>query len=139
MKANELMIGDYVQVPELIDKVEEYEAYCKVKQLRITDLDVVEFKELNYDEIQPIPLTSEILKKIGFKEQVLDVMQLDEYKDGKLIYYIYWKYIDKKEGGYLKIASFTYEIGGFSRFHIKYVHELQHALRLCGIDKKIEL
>ena len=32
--------------------------------------------------------------------------------------------------------------GGLNRIHkcnVKYVHELQHALRLCGIEKEIEL
>ena len=55
MKANELMLGDWVQVPCLIDNVEHYDALCKVKQLRDCDLDVIGFKELKYNEIIPFP------------------------------------------------------------------------------------
>ena len=125
MKTNELMIGDYVQVPELIDKVEEYEAYCKVQQLRIADLDVVEFKGLNYDEIQPIPLTPEILEKNGWEKRPTGYVF---YTDGKRYDNSLW-YI---------FGSNTFVVNT-AKFQIKYVHQFQHVLKLLNIDKEIEL
>ena len=46
MEVKELMVGDWVQVPSLIDNVEHFDAWCQVKQLRDFDLDVVGFKKL---------------------------------------------------------------------------------------------
>lgn len=85
MKANELMIGDWVQVPSLIDNIEHYDAWCKVKQLRDCDLDVVGFKELNYSEIKPIPITREILEKNGFLAANGVCVLIDEYTNDEII------------------------------------------------------
>lgn len=70
-------------------------------------------------ELTPIPLTAEILEKNGFKniDTGLDC-------DGSNIY---WKH----NNGY---SINTQDI------NLNFVHELQHALRLCGInDKEIVL
>ena len=123
MKANELMIGDYVQVPSLIDNVEHYDAWCKVKQLRDCDLDVIGFKELKYNEVMPIPITREILEKLGFQQ-----ISTNKYISGKVTIAVF-------------AEEFLITITENARvmITIKYVHELQHALRLCGIDKEIKL
>ena len=141
MEAKDLMIGDWVQVPSLIDNVEQYDAWCTVRQLRDCDLDVVGFKELKYDEIVPIPLTPEILEKNGFVAN-------------KHVYpYPYYEYENEK--GKLKIG-FAFPQGNKTSYkepwvcidseyvfieHIPciYVHQLQHTLRLCGIEKEIIL
>lgn len=130
MKENELMIGDWVQVPSLIDNVEHYDAWCKVKQVRDCDLDVIGFKELKYNEIIPIPLTAEILEKIGFwyEQNVGYVMEEDEYE----IIYDLW---DHK----LRILKNREQILNLEYWGEMCVHELQHALRLCNIDKEIEI
>ena len=126
MKASELMIGDWVQVPSLIDNVEGFNAWCKVKQLRDDDLDVVGFKELKYDEIEPISITIEILEKNGFTKD-LDT-------DG--IHY-WFTLIDEHIRFSILYARSVFQWLGPLDF--KYVHQLQHALRLCGIEKEIEL
>lgn len=137
MKANELMIGDWVQVPSLIDNVEHFDAWCKVKQLRDCDLDVVGFKELKYDEIIPIPLTAEILEKNEFIGMPYAVLKIDD--DSWLEYYYHehrlikwWSGIDEWEN-HSKVKDITFQC------HCIYVHELQHALKLCGIEKEIKL
>ena len=124
------MIGDWVQVPSLIDNVEHYDAWCKVKQLRDCDLDIIGFKELKYNEIIPIPLTAEILEKIGFwyEQNVGYVMEEDEYE----IIYDLW---DHK----LRILKNREQILNLEYWGEMCVHELQHALRLCNIDKEIEI
>lgn len=125
MKATELMIGDWVQVPSLIDNVEYYDAWCKVKQLRDCDLDVIGFKELKYDEIEPIPLTPKILEKNGWEERPTGyVFYTDRKRYDNSLWYI--------------LGSNTFVVNR-NEFQIKYVHELQHALRLLGIEKEIEL
>ena len=126
MKSNELMIGDWVQVPCLIDKTEHYDAWCKVRQLRDDDLDVIGFKELKYNEIVPIPLTTEILEKNGFKRE------LNEDN-------IHYKFILIYDGIRFSLLYARNVFQWLGPLDFKYVHQLQHALRLCGIEKEIEL
>ena len=73
------------------------------------------------DELKPIPLTAEILEKNDFE------FDGDTYKLGD------YRLVIEYSGGILFGWVFCH------RKQLKYVHELQHALRLCGIKKKIEL
>ena len=81
--------------------------------------------------IEPVPLTTEILEKNGFVK--------DENDDN--MYYWNWSVIDDcmsydKETSKVRIFS----VSGLTFVKIvQYVHELQHALRLCEIKKEIEL
>lgn len=124
MDIRDLMIEDYVQVPCLIDNAEHYNAWCKVKQLRDCDLDVIGFKELKYNEIAPIPITLEILEKLGFQK-----ISTNKYVSGKVTIAIF------AEEFLITIKSENARV----MITIKYIHELQHVLKLCNIDKKIEL
>lgn len=81
--------------------------------------------EFEVPEWQPIPLTPEILEKNGlandyygsyFKEDEHMLLEISSSEDG-----ISWT-INFHEYGILKL---------------EYVHGLQHALRLCRIDKEI--
>ena len=63
------------------------------------------------ENLMPIPLTPEILEKNGFSRNGLDIALFD-----------------RKGGDDFVGAS-----------NLQYVHELQHALRLCGIEKEIVL
>lgn len=129
MKANELMIGDWVHCAKLDYAPENYVANMQVKQLHVADLDTYSFKELKYEEIEPIPLTVEILQSNGF------TIHLSHCG-------IKWLWIEKQkfelaidEENENKITTAL----GLIDIEIKYVHELQHALKLCRIDKNIEL
>ncbi len=94
MKAEELMIGDYVFVGD--DKT----------PIKITHIS----KSGDYSYLKPIPLTVEILEKNGFVKHL---------PEDNIVYFTIT--INKKE------------------IRIDYVHQLQHALRLCGIEKEIKL
>lgn len=137
MKPEELMIGDWV-----------YNTHHE-KNICITPYDFfVHGHDENGDQylncsckpcfgrdLEPIPLTPEILEKNGFEDVGQDIYQYEEKP-----YYIWWESdryrlgIDKDESDYEKEC-----FGEVMRLPIIYVHELQHALRLCGIEKKIEL
>ena len=81
-----------------------------------------------YDVLQPIPLTIEILLKNGYKETAEGVSThywIDDYDDPVMVLYSLDKF-------YLEYIEWTH-------IELKYVHELQHALRLCGIEKEIKL
>ena len=120
MKANELMLGDLV--------------LCDGKPYRIAEiggmvcLDYEKELFAALEDIEPIPLTAEILGKNKFSKSRL----MGEQR--------HFTYYLAPSVSLLAIydADFSLHIGDSARY-IKYVHELQHALRLCGIEKEIEL
>jgi hypothetical protein len=129
MEAKELMIGDWVQdiTPVVIDAISN-EDICTYR-------DENGYITANPSNLKPIPLTEELLIKNGWHR-----------------YYFGAKYTSDKE-------SINYELKndhtlflchypdedcfcsafGLKRIEFRYVHQLQHALRLCGIDKTIEI
>ena len=114
MKAEELMVGDWVQLtqsPNKISKIENDRGFYTVWCGGVGTPE---------DFVEPIPLTPEILEKSGF----VNTLPWWMFEDFGVIF---------NEDGIR--ASVT----GHLSLHIKYVHELQHALRLFGIDKEIEL
>ena len=134
MERNELMIGDWVYRPDCYDKVKE------IRENGIIGCDHLR-GIISFEELEPIPLTTEILEKNGFECK----------HKGEALKRLYWiLYVD---GGSVKVkvnrGLFLFNICGvpfqFGFYvpsvnkHIQYVHELQHALRLCGIEKEIIL
>ena len=121
MKANELMIGDWV-----IGGSEE------PFKIGIIDPDF-----LHWNEVQPIPLTPEILEKNGFEKalQLSDIEPFDTDEEGNK----YYSYNKTLWGWWQPDNIFCIPDNGLGWLNIKYVHELKHALRLCGIEKTIEL
>lgn len=124
MKANELsskdlMVGDWVMLqgkPYMIDMLNGYQESSM--------------------GVEPIPLTPEILEKNGFEKA--ENIQL----------YNYYLGIDSR----VSLHDFAFDINSSNTWHVHiddedycsianceltYVHELQHALKLCGIDKEI--
>ena len=131
MKANKLMIGDWVYSPE--------GELCKVRMIEgrfegfVTTDNYAHDDDTFYmyyiEEIRPIPLTAEILEKNGFEK--CEIPEIE---------YIGWR-LNEKFSLEVSPAS-TNDIDGLywnDDVHIRYVHQLQHVLRLCRIDKEIEL
>ena len=143
MTAKEIMVGDWV---ECVDSSHEKKAYAQIDSIEEGQTCIlVRFDNCNWfldiSFIKPIPITGEILEKNGFKEvnKGYGSWSLYKYKyDGctkTTQCHIFWS----KTEAYLKIISYTYEFGDFERIGIQYVHELQHALRLCGIETEINV
>jgi len=122
MKATELMIGDWI----MADGVPAQILSLGSKGATITGgLD----KACYYDNMQPIPLTPEILEKNGF---VYADLPFEDFYEG------YGLHIHG--GNYADGHSNWYIICGINvSMNVTHVHELQQALRLCGIDKEIVL
>ena len=138
------MTGDWVRL--------QYNHFI-TEELVTKDFQVTEIRdggETNYiwgkdgnmgmvEHIQPIPLTVEILEKNGFVSKK-GFMQKGNFGDGPLII---WHTEDNKILRHftheLEISDLSSDKGYRIRFICNYVHELQHALRLCGIDKEIVL
>ena len=103
---------------------------------------------IRYDDIEPIPLTQEILEKNGFSftgSGQRDMMLATPFGIAGDRYNIYVglkkKTIEafvafvntESKAGWRKHNSTLLEVSG------PYVHELQHCLKLLGIDKEIVL
>lgn len=83
----------------------------------------------NIKNVEPIPLTPEILEKNGFVEW-RDKCYRWKYAEG---IYISADFIEEEPWAH--ISNRCYSATPVCR----YVHEFQHAMRLCGIEKEIEL
>ncbi len=118
MKVEDLMLGDWV-----FDKGNECYWQHNIKDYRCENRILCDF--------EPIPLTPEILEKNGF----------EPYERDNIVHY--WKL---EEGGVF-IIVYNVENDFYVYVHYQkceidnapgyFVHELQHALRLCGITLDI--
>lgn len=140
MKANELMIGDWVLIngtPRKVQSVDGVDDEIMADdELYILCQDRVHSE----DEIQPIPLTAEILEKNGFEKGTYEL----PVSGKKIPKYSYAEVEgDIKEVVLLPLTmNFIWSFSAIDGTHIpvlQFVHQLQHALRPCGIDKEIEL
>ena len=121
MKASELMQGDLICEGGYIPH--------KVECLCFEEID-----GMMEDCYSPIPITPEILEKNGFVQNPRSKSRRSHQICTDSVYISWWR-------GRLNILFKPFI--GHSTNHVnvdgKYVHELQHALRICGIKKEIVL
>ena len=136
MKAQDLMIGDWVihHNNGCIDAMNDTASYDENIQIQQDDFDL---DECFFGRLSPIPLTPDILEKNGFKPfKVKDT-------DSTEVIGKWWGMsgsVMVKQYSLTHIGKVFSVKGNYSRIgNIRYVHELQHALRLCGIEKEIVL
>lgn len=133
MKANELMIGDWV---ECVDSTHKEKVYAQIDAIEegqtciLVRLDNVNwFLDISF--IKPIPLTAEILSKLGFKKKGHLYGIYDDYFDFEMYEY--------NDGTWL-VSYHCCEMSlPDEQLLICYIHQLQHFMRHCGIEKTIEL
>lgn len=135
MKVSELMIGDIVTFKDcqndkehVIIKIwsinQDGEAFAFIDDYESLDEIVID------DEIVGLPITPEILEKNGWEYN-----NYNNETENEEEYYV------DRDGFEIHINGEKFEIRCIDAVNIqlKYLHELQHALKLCGIDKTIEL
>lgn len=127
MAPTELMIGDWVNL------VKDYGRTTN-QTIKVDPLTLYRVAD-GMLEVEPIILSSEILKKNDFK-----------YGDGYGYSFVNRKELSgdgfEEEKVYINTALNTliiYTAASSIHLPVKYIHELQHALRLSGIKKEIEL
>ena len=115
MKANELMIGDKVMVKVLSQIPDTYVLHTWTANDYSRDI-----------QVKPIPLTPEILEKNGWKRHkiFMDIKADENFN-------INFSWTDRYGESLFQ--------NGYYMCDCKYVHTLQHALRLCGLDELDEL
>ena len=132
MKATELMIDDLViHGFGGIGKITEIDNKTVVIKDDGFDLgDGMNEVSFALNELKPIPVTAETLEKNGFYYEN-NVGHVLEHYDYEIIYNMW--------GHELRILENRKQILNLEYFDKMCVHELQHALRLCGINKEIEI
>ena len=132
MKANEIQIGYWLYYKDQFNAFPfKVESITKKKVGYHAEPNEHRIHYLRLSECKPIPFTSEILEKNGFEES-------------KFFKVMYWSNIDKER---IKVSwspdgDFYLECcGEKGRYEggCNFIHELQHALCLCGIEKEIIL
>lgn len=130
MKAKELMIGDWLFY------VSQFNAFCfRVEQITRKKVgyhaepNECRMHYLRLSECEPVPLTVKRLELIGFeKVQNLYVLIVEnKVFPGK----IFIEYVLSNDSLYVN--------DGLIPRPIRYVHQLQQAMRLCGIEKDITI
>ena len=151
----DLMIGDWVNIYKFTNEEQQIKDLFPAKVVSILQGNEKE----NYNTIEcvygtkiasrpadtclPIPLTAEILEKNGFSE----LMEHDEWSR---IFRVYHDDLFIEVGiyepmfiniGYVDNEGEEQPLSDIVKVHGEnfYVHELQHAMRLCGVDTEIVL
>ena len=132
MKTSELMLGDYVSTPKGI---------FRVTAIQDNDVIFTDYADditgaVDIEDVQPVPLTEEIIEKNGFEKQT-DEFCKEYYNlvgtDFCVLYVdnIWWF-------GQMDCESETHNRPD-PFFAVNKVHKLQHALRMCDIEKEVVL
>lgn len=128
MEAKDLMIGDFV---ECVDSTHQNKVYAQVGAIEEGQTCILVEKDccnwfLDITFLDPIPLNPNILESNSFVKEYGGAWNIYRHAVKK------WFVLFKKEFG------FTLHIGE-TEMRLDYVHELQHILRVCGIEKEIVL
>lgn len=89
-------------------------------------------------DIKPIPITAEMLEKNGWSiDGMYAFLRIDEHRHLEYYYHEhrlrkYYCGVDEWQN-HAKVTDITFAVHCYS------VHQLQHALRLAGVDKEINL
>lgn len=149
MKVTDLMIGDWVSYknkPVRVEALNKCDGYAIEKDMISIRLTNNTCMGIDADKLEPIRVTNDILRSNDFKGTVLaNGDENDAYLTYNIYNDIYLQYYGF-EHRLRKISTCVDEWNNHSRkpqiifecnFH--YVHELQHALKLAGVDKEIQL
>lgn len=136
LKISDLSVGDWVEI--------DHEVYgWKPAQLNVCgDIGVgAYFKDIDPDEeydctlcqLRPIPITAEMLEKNGFESTTKPNVFTLAHGELQL-------YVSKELDGWtMSFVNFMERLCILQVIRKSYIHDLQHALRLAGVDKEINL
>lgn len=142
MKANELKVTD-LMVGDLVIcyHPSRPQSFERVSVGLLHTLDQQEHGHIKEDSplfriVQPIPLIPEILEKNGFElDEVMKEYCMYKGIDNRVILHNDKEYMNSVNNWDVHIDSEDYCT--IANCELTYVHELQHILRLCKIDKEM--
>lgn len=125
MKATELMIGDWVMVKVLSQIPNTYVLHTWTANDYSMDI-----------QVKPIPLTPEILEKNGFERGVVIPSKFYRNIDNERL--IFCPHSSCYDLGYVHWNE-SNDVDIMHRLEVQqpimYIHQMQHALRLFGLDQ----
>lgn len=138
MEIADLQIGDYVALK--VNPINSYKVvglnfneYKEKQILYIQSLATGAVIETDNESLVGIKLTKDILKRNNWVNDMYSILPIDENK--YIQYYWYenrlrciWNGVDEYEN-HSEVTDIIFQCR-----NIKYVHELQHALKLCGLN-----
>lgn len=138
MKATDLMVLDWVKFGA--DKLRIAEIY----DAGVYTMDVMATSNRGYplEDLEPIPLTSEILEQNGFVLVAVGDNGVATPKKNRNRYEKWeCRTMWQRFNLFYDRTCKWYTLNAFDNTirNIRFVHELQHALRMCGAEKEIEL
>lgn len=136
MRIEDLMINDWVFNTHN-NKPEQVQEILTVSNCDDGNSVMLDYNDIyNEDDIEPILLTPEILEKNGY---IFDAKETNKLKDIMPNTNMYK--FPLGVGFYIEHNTIknTYVLSDHGWIQMKYVHEFQHLLKLCGIDKQIVL
>ena len=133
MKVTELQIGDYIRINRTKEIVWVFEIDGDRNVINNESDGYCSEKNINIDDIEPIPITPEILRKSGFILKSDGWLWCEEEGiDEKNYIFIQFR----KGCGDVRLVELNFVNKVLAKYeHIHYIHELQHALRLCGLSE----
>lgn len=139
LKISDLSVGDWVRCRGRNGRIERLEVIRYDERIRVaveSDLGTM-YQFVGIEDIDPIPITAEILEANGFvrgnRGDFYHYLRLDKNRT---------LYIHASTNGWR--VEITYDAAGILRTthlmpDMNSVHDLQHAIRLAGLDKEINL
>lgn len=138
--AKDLMVGDWVMVTKCVADTHFIDYPDKIESIRdgLVGLES-DGLETIIERIAPIPLTAYTLERNGFVKSygVSDTPPYDKDEEGNMYYS--FKGEHKFWGWWQPDNTYYIPANAMGDIVVKYVHQLQHAMRLVGIKKTIEL
>lgn len=133
LKISDLSVGDWVRCRGRNGRIERLDVIGDDQRISVaveSDLGTM-YQFVGIEDIDPIPITAEILEANGFVKNG----EYNEWSTGN------WEDIPfigiSLSRQSMRIKNIGTDI--FLENKVVYVHQLQHALRLAGIDKEINL
>ena len=129
LNISDLSVGDWVRYDG-----KEYQVQCVDGMSEIvTLLGYCEQREESAGNLRSIPITAEILEKNGFESTTKPNVFTLAHGEHKLYVSL------ESDGWYRTFVNFMERLCILQVVRQSYIHELQHALRLAGVDKEINL
>lgn len=136
LKISDLSVGDWVRVINQFDaQIDGYHSGSGSLSLKTRQGNLVHYR---LEDMHPIPITAEILGKNGWSSDgMYATLRIDEYLHLEYYYHehrLRKYYCGKDEWqNHATVTDITFAVQCYS------VHQLQHALRLAGVDKEVNL
>ena len=116
------MVGDWVICNYYLDKPFYHQ------------FSVADFQKLGFNYCEPIPLTQSILEANGWIVKKNHVQKGNFGDSPLMLWHLTENKILRNFVHEMEISDLSSDEGYRLRFRCDYVHELQHALRLCGLN-----